>query len=279
MKSVFVMLMIPFCCVAKAYTQQEELDVVRTMMRGVQRLWRDVVVLADDTNSWRRVETDYESLFRSFPTNHYGATWTLQERRTAFENFIEAIPELSTNGMYRGVALDGAIALHYCVEHSRSNVLTDAIRVLRTPQSECHSAAIDVFVKFARPSSAINAFVSDVLTNAVQTDEQTRSDIMNGYAEVLREQRDGCSPADVTNGIALVVGAVSGKEGVVLVDRLLLDVFPDYEMSSNRLAFAVAALADAEHTNYMHSLFQEYFGPVTNQLLNASGPLLRLDLP
>ena len=279
MKAVVVMLMAAYCCVALAHTQQEELSVVREMILGVQRSWRDVVSMDDDTNAWRLIDMRYDDMFASFPTNHFGYSWTSQERKNAFENFIEAIPELSTNGLYRSVSLDGAVALRYCISHSHSNVLSAAIRILSSPSSECHSVAADVFVKFARPTSDINAFVADVVTNGARYSDLTRSDVLSGYAEVLRERRDGCQAEVVTNGVALVVGAVSGREGVVPVDRLLLDLYPNYECSSNRLNFAVFALEDTRHANYDDVLFHKYFDPITNQLLNASQPLVQLELP
>ena len=62
-------------------------------------------------------------------------------------------------------------------------------------------------------------------------------------------------------------------------DNFYLEPFPDYASSSNRLMLALRALApleaghDEDETKTMRDNLEEYFAPITNQLMNAAHPL------
>ena len=265
------------CGACLAYSQQQELEVVRIMMMRIQRAPWNRHVMSCSTNeasTYYRVDPAYVGLFTKYPTNHFGAAWTPQERQAAFERFISDIPVLSTNGMYRTLVPDGEISLNYCVEHSHSNVLDAALNILRSPHAKCHATAVGVFGSFARPSAEINSFVEEVLAGTDPKMDVVRNEVLRNYARILRTRRTGCLAEDVTNGVALVTHAVTRvMYGAILVDQLLLDMYPQYAVSSNRLSLADFALSNMQQPSYLIPNTHSYFDPITNQLRQAAQPL------
>lgn len=279
---------VAFCFVAvaqtvTAYSQMEELSVVESLVRMIMSSpeWEDNVKL--DTVGREEILPfqTYDDLFLiNIPTNQIGWSWSPHERKAAFENFIAMIPELSTNGLYRAIGTHGGVALSFCCEHGVSNVLRSAMRILASPHSVARSSALGVFEEFAVPTDEVNALAAQILTNKTAETEHFRKYFLGSYAHVLSKHKDDCLPSCFTNGVSIAISGIYGWAGAVALDRLLVDVFPEYGTSSNRLAIASSALA----ADYPNELFwdwrtpiQEYFAPITNQLLNVSQPLLEVE--
>jgi len=257
-----------------AYTQQEELEVVLYLSLRIQTDWEDDLTLESSTNSIVLTLQTYDDLFASdFQSKQTGHVWTAQEQRQAFENFIWAIPELSTNGMYKAIYSSAGIALGFCHECGRTNMLGAAMRIIVAKNSAAQESAVSMFEDWAMPSDSMNEYVQGVMTNTANITMRMRSDVLNGYALALKRCRTSCPPAVFTNGVSIVASSVIGRDGAIAVDRLLLDAYPAYEHSSNRLEIARSALADTCRGEYSAPALKRYFVPITNQLMNATHPL------
>lgn len=261
-----------------AHPRADELAVVEGLVRMIMSSpeWEDDLRLDSAREDSDLPFQTYEDLFSvEFPTNHVGATWSPQERKLAFENFIEAIPDLSTNGMYRAIGTHGGVALSYCCEHGASNVLLAAESILTTKHSVAHSAALSVVGEFALPSSQFNAYAMSVFTNSELTTSATRSYFKSTYAEVLRKHRIGSDSESFTNGVMNLYRVVfGGTDGAIALDRLLLETYPEYQGSQERLSLARGALSGrSENGIWSVPAVERYFIPVTNQLMNAAQPL------
>lgn len=261
-----------------AHSQVDELAVVEGLVRIIMSSpeWEDNLRLDSDSEDIDLPFQNYEDLFSvEFPTNHVGSTWSLQERKLAFENFIEAIPDLSTNGMYRAIGTHGGVALSYCSEHGASNVLSAAESILTAKHSVAQSAALSVIEEFALPTSQFNDYAMSIFTNSELTTSSTRSYFMSTYAEVLRKRRIGCDSESFTNGVLNLYRVVSGgTDGAIALDRLLLETYPEYQESQERLSLARGALSGRTETGiWSVPAVERYFNPVTNQLMNATQPL------
>lgn len=75
------------------------------------------------------------------------------------------------------------------------------------------------------------------------------------------------------SGAVALYHGLSDHVGARSLDVLLLLVFPDYAVSSNRLRVATLALASDPSEEWTSG----YFANITNQLLNATQPLPTVD--
>jgi len=277
MKKVIVAL----CCIlsASAYTLtlQEELLIVNRLAIRMQCTpeWEDNLTLQRTGRLLTPRFTRYEDLFQAgCPSNHVGGSWTAEECRKAFEDFVNDIPVLSTNGTCKCIEGLGGLALGYCHKFGQTNVLGAAMRILAAKGSAAQGAATSVFADFAVPSDEINDFAANMLTNEMAMTASLRSYFLDAYVDALIKRRTECRPACFTNGVALVIKVVDGREGSTALDQLLMASFQSYENSSNRLAVARAALADTRPApTYAESAIEDHFIPITNRLMNAPQPL------
>jgi len=277
MKKVIVALWCVLSVCAYALTLQEELVIVNRLVIRMQCTpeWEDNLTLRKTGRVLTPRFVRYEDLFRDgCPSNRVGGSWTAEECRTAFENFVNDIPVLSTNGTCKGIEGLGGLALGYCHRFGQTNVLGAALRILAAKHSVAQSTATSVFADFAVPSDEINAFAANMLTNETAMTALTRHYFLTAYVGVLKKHRTECPPICFTNGVSLVMSALNGWDGAIQVDRLLLEGYPEYELSSNRLAIATAALNDRRpRADYWVTPVHNYFTPITNRLMNAPQPL------
>lgn len=275
MRMIVAMLFVCVLAYAHAHTLQEEVEVARFLSICIQSDWDDNVSAAPSTNLVEIKYQTYDDLLQTrFPSNHVGFAWTRDEREDAIENFLDNIPVLSTNGLCRGISGHAGIILGFCRDHGQTNVLGAAMRILSAKGSAAQGAATSVFADFAVPSDEINAFAANMLTNEMAMTSSLRSYFLDAYVDALIKRRTECRPACFTNGVALVIKVVDGREGSTALDQLLMASFQSYENSSNRLAVARAALADTRPApTYAESAIEDHFIPITNRLMNAPQPL------
>lgn len=266
---------------ALAHPRADEFAVVEQLVHMIMSSpeWEDNLCPTGEDEEMEMSFQAYDDLFSApFPSNVVGSTWTPSERRAVFENFVNTIPELSTNGLYKAIKVHGAVALGFCYDHGASNVLNSAMRILSSEHAVAHGTALEVFEDLACPTDEVNDYIEGLMTNKVAITQKYRGRLIEAYAQVLAKHRTDCQPDSFTNGVSIVVSAVSGRDGAIALDKLLLDAYPDYMVSSNRFAIAMKALADEQSDTPFHIRFVErYFVPVTNKLMNATHPLLNIE--
>lgn len=266
---------------SSAHSRQEELSVVQSLVRMIMSSpeWNDDISLNGTGEEMQVLFHRYEDLFSAtFPSNVVGSTWTPDERRLAFENFVDSIPELSTNGMYKAIGTHAVVALGFCREYGATNSLKASMRILSSASSVAQNMALQVFEDLARPTDEMNAYVGGLVTNDVGMTPFARDCLIGSYANVLNRHREDCPVDCFTNGVFLLAGAVTGRDGAMALDQLLLDTYPKYEYSSNRLGIAIRALSDMRvEKPFNIRLVEQYFCPITNRLLKASKSLVELD--
>lgn len=278
MKNVLLGAVVVVSMFVYAHTATDELTVARDLVRRIMSSpeWNDNVKLGASVDEEELPFQEYEDLFQvEFASNCVGSTWTPSERRLAFENFIKEIPVLSTNGMYRAIEMHGGIALTYCQEHGASNVLDFAMNIITNKHSVAQHSALSVIEDFAVPSYQFNEYAMSVLTNSTLSTVTSRSYFVNAYASILRKHRDSCDAGSFTNGVRNLYRVVSsGTNGAIALDQLMLDTYPVYAESRQRLLIAESALSGRfESGIWSVSAVEDYFIPITNQLMNASQPL------
>ncbi len=216
---------------------------------------------------------NYTDLFSfSTPTNHVGYSWTPNEKRCAFEEFVMGIPRLSTQGDFKNLRSLGDIALSYCDRFAPLNALCYATNILVSPKSLCGIAALRIFRKHVQPSDGMTTFVIDVATNRVA--DGIGELVLSSYAHKLHSERDILPHHVVTNGVRELIQNCYGGYGCRQLDLLLLDIYPTYSVSSNRLNLAERALSHLEgHPHLDEGFIRDYFVPITNALHCASQQL------
>lgn len=267
-----------------AHPREDELKVAEALVHMIMSTpeWDDNLSMDSNTEELELSYQTYEDLFSvEFPSNAVGNTWSPQERKTAFEDFISMIPELSTNGAYRAIRLHAGVSLSYCCEHGASNTLQAALRILQCPDSYAREEALSCFERLAEPSEEINLVAERILTNKIEKTELDRMYFLGAYANVLKNHKNDCPYEYLTNGVSIVKAGVFGWAGSIALDKLLLAVYPEYVMSSNRLAVAKAAIeSNYPNMNWWNhgSVIKNYFIPITNQLINAAQPLPEVEM-
>ena len=93
--------------------------------------------------------------------------------------------------------------------------------------------------------------------------------VYDAYANKLGQVYDAGQTNLATNGAAILYRGLSVGIEAPSVDALLLRIYPDYAVSSNRLWVAELALGNEQSRAYVAN----YFAPITNALLNAEQPL------
>ena len=122
------------------------------------------------------------------------------------------------------------------------------------------------------PSEEMNAFVELAITNRLTS--TYAEEIAGDYVGKIHKSLGTLDGAVVTNGTRMLLRVRQGDYSAVQLDKLLLDVYPEYASSSNRLALSERTLRTlVDDTIFCDKSIRPYFDAVTNQLHGATQPL------
>lgn len=231
-----------------------------------------------DTSSDEVFEVEFptaDSLFAcEFPSNSYGAALSTHERRQAFDQFLIDMSRTNEVDMSRAYRLTGGYALVFCADRSYTNGFCAATNILARSAAPCRSLAYTVVRRLACPSMEMSAYVYTLLTNRVTYSAFDRNALFNDYARRLKESAN-VDDAVLTNGISMLRRATATVRSRISFDELLARRLQDYNLSSNRLAYAEEVLAMPSAT----AVERTYFAAVTNDLKSVGGVLPCVALP
>ena len=260
--------------IARAHTETQTNEVLRLMLED--RMAR--VCIDPQTGATRAVPLPKQTAAEFFSGD---ADWTAEDRQGAFDWYLA---NLSTTARRNGPFVLNPMAssaVRQCM--LMGYTYTNAVSALRAnalgPDDGCRKLEIQAVVMLGANAEEIVAFAGQILTNECS------------YSAT---ERFACFRALNTRigGIGGLGGADANLRGNVLalcyalrkqaafgrqVDEMLCLGLPGYDMSSNRLDAATAALAEIDslpsglRINYTER--NAYFSTVTNQLHQAVQPL------
>lgn len=210
----------------------------------------------------------FESLFEGV----VAPGWDVAAKRAAFLWYLN---ELTTNPECCLTEMDRQLAISsfwFCREKGDTNALQYAMAVLvatNSIEALGYEASL-IFQKYAEPSEQMNSTLESMLEDArCLRGPHARAIIYSNYSRKLGVAYDVGQTNLARNGASVLYRGLRDHKGARPLDNLLLKIFPNYGASSNRLSVALRALSDDlqdERTN-------EYFSPITNQLLSTGQPL------
>lgn len=258
-----------------SHTAEEKLQVARYLVERL--IYAPESVDNFDLNSEGGIEVSYptyQSLFEpTVPTNCVGFGWTSSEKQEAFEYFIRSIPRLAQEDSFPRLRGYGEQALSFCSAHNVTNAMELAMSVMATPENPCFDSALTLFEKRLVPSDAATLFVERCVTNAAIS----RLDgdyLASGYVAELNRRRSSLNAEVLTNGVAMAMRLPLRCQTSRQIDLLLLEMYPLYGLSSNRLDLCCRTLRYLhEQSPFGSEKVRQYFESATNQLMNAAQPL------
>ena len=244
-------------------------------------LVRRITLAPDYIDCWEGLECanvevtypTYESLFeRTVPPGNPGADWTPAQRRNAFEAFLMDVPRLAQTNTVENLGYLTETAFRYSDNRGATNVFECAKNILSTPCTVGEACAYSVFTEKVVPSEEMNAFVELAITN--RPTSTYAEGIAGDYVGKIHKSLGTLDGAVVTNGTRMLLRVRQGDYSAVQLDKLLLDVYPEYASSSNRLELSERTLRTlVDDTIFCDKSIRPYFDAVTNQLHGATQPL------
>lgn len=255
-------------------TQEESFRYVDGLMDLIATSpeWEDCV----EEGSTNEYEVAFPTMERSFeyemPSNMCGHGWSLQEKRDSFHAFLQSLSQTNSVTVSEQYRRTGDLALICCLEKGYTNALIYAKEIVRSEGAPCKNAGLALLLKFSEPTVEMNSLVLAVQTNTQEFTVFERGRVIADYAKVLCDLSE--NRVVVTNAACEFFRSRLGIEHCLALDGLLGSAFPDYVVSSNRLAFARTSLGGADGNAFLSaSVVRQYFIPITNLLLNAAQPL------
>ena len=202
--------------------------------------------------------------------------WTPEAKRAAFFHYLGMLPTSVTNGVFGGDEWYASSALGFCRVKGDVAVLMPAMGVLAATNmpGRCQWEAAGIVEKWAQATEAMNSCLDGALSReGCLNHAPARRRVYDAYSNKLGLAYDAGQTNLARNGSAALYHGLSDHVGARSLDVLLLRVFPDYAVSSNRLWVATHALASDPNEEWTSG----YFTNITNLLMNTTQPLPVVD--
>lgn len=226
----------------------------------------------------RRVSpTEIPDNWNNFLGGHLNDGWTLDEKKAAFDWYLGT---LGTNDCVAMSGWDKGLvhaALVQCQSLHHTNCVPAMTALVLNPRGIYRQRALDLVLEFGDVDTSLTSFVETVMTNSQTYTLMERSTASCHYADRLMNF-SATNAVQITardNAVRMIYRNRMGEPAATeIVDRLFKKYIGGYETSSNRLAFAVNAIAypDCDPDD------ESYFTSVTNQLLSSGQPLVQLNI-
>lgn len=259
-RPVLMIVVLFTCAAAGAHTAAETNALVRSMLKPllVRANFRDDRLVTGP----RAIRTQDEFFAAD-------DSWSSVQKRGAFDWYLE---NFSTSDLVSSFETANPLARAAIIQ---CDVLgyTNALPVLkenvfRDSAKDRRVQEIELILKWSAVSDETTQFIGTIITNQVEFDSKVRNAAAFRYADKVKASEE--TPMPVRMG-AVAVFYANRRDWACSVptDKLLVRCVTGYEMSSNRLEYALQMVDD---TNSVHFTFP-YFTAVTNQLMNAAQPL------
>ena len=264
-----ILLMIGVC--ALAYTTEETNAVARAMLERVYYSAHDdlsepLVDVGEPPFTWNgflgRGEVD---------------GWSQQARKDAFAWYLST---LGTNDCTSFTSMDRElvrIALSKCRTLNFIEAGPSLKALALNPNGIHRNNAIRLAIQFCPVNDSMTVFTETIMTNTVGYTHRESGMASCQYANRLLSfnATNAVQIACRENAVRMFYrNRMSDAAGTEIVDELFVRYIAGYGTSSNRLAFALNAIASPSCVRPD----KQYFTSVTNQLLSSGQPLVQLNI-
>ena len=249
---------------ALSHTHQETNDIVRTMLSPL--LVRTSVVGDRIVRKPMTISTQ-DAFFAE------GDGWTSSEKRGAFDWYLRHLGSSARCSMQTGASATvnplAKAALRQCAAMSYTNALSSISEYASGDERPARQEAIGLAVEWHDMDEWMAEFVHSIATNDLKYAVEERNFACRKFCEKLCEEigNGGTNSNAWIAGVQSMYDVRTNSVSAVAIDGMLISCVPGYAVSSNRLACAIAVLAD---TNAWPNCIS-YFAGVTNQLSGCGG--------
>ena len=253
---------------AGAHTSAESNEVVRVMLDASQN-FPDHLDPAAPRTYFRDHDPDV------FFNIEAGEGWTAEGRRAAFNDFVAHMGEIdfatTTNFTCRQVAKAVAQAANFNYTNAVPSLRRLAMNA--TYKERYRKSAIRVAIRLGGVCPETTDFVESIVTNTAFWSIPERCEAVRVYGKTLCEN----SMSNVSSRAAVQMiyrNRLFHYGGMVSCDSVFDAKILGYHASSNRLEYALAALAEENTVGNA----RRYFDQITNLLISVDQPLPRLQI-
>ena len=204
--------------------------------------------------------------------------WTRVAKKQCFDWYLNRLATNSCTGISTAVSNYVRRAIVQCRELNYTNSWPSLRAICRNETLPHRSGAGVLSVRYSPVDNDLVNFALEAATNAMIAPFPVWMPVLSE----CMERFCALAPTDsYRTNFATRVSCLRAEtmETAQCYDNFYLESFPDYASSSNRLMLALRALApleaghDEDETKTMRDNLEEYFAPITNQLMNAAQPL------
>ena len=254
---------------SNAHTEAETNEMVRLMVETVSEHDNSDDLISDDGESSEEVDS-YASMDGVF-SGDFGTGWTPADRKNAFDAYLMRIAN-SNNSSLTDIERELAEnALRFSSDRFYTNTINAALAICANSNAPCREVAWEVVSDRAESSPSMNSLVANACTNALlRPSRGSWSYFCYSYSQKLNSAADRGMMDTARDGAKILYPAVNADWVEIPIDTLLVRCFPQYAVSSNRLALANLYLSVNHGGIFPVDI---YFADVTNQLHQAAQPL------
>lgn len=260
-------------CAFSSHTPEETNAVARAMLERAAFGWNDNLA---DGGPWMG-GGEPPVTWNGFLGRGEVDGWSQQARKEAFAWYLST---LGTNDCASLMTKDSALvrtALFECRTLNFVEAAPSLKALALNPNGIYRSNAIRLAIQFSPVDDSMTAFAETIMTNTAEytSRESGAASCMYAYRLLSVNTTNAAQVACRSSAVMMFYrNRMSESAGTEIVDELFGRYIAGYGTSSNRLAFALNAIASPSCV----PSDKRYFTSVTNQLLSSGQPLVQLDI-
>ena len=255
-----------------AHTPDETNSIVRAMLGNALFSLSDNM----EANAERDVD-ESTSTWNGFLGRGEMDGWTQQERKDAFAWYLS---DIATNDCTSLSALEEAyvrVAVKKCGVLNFAEAAPHLKAMVLNPKGIYRDMALGIVLRLSPVNDGLTSFAESIMTNTAEysLEEYGTASCQYAYRLLSFNATNAVQLAYRDNAVGMFYrNRMSDAAATEIVDELFGRYIAGYGTSSNRLAFALNALARSSCVRPD----KQYFTSVTNQLLSSGQPLVQLDI-
>lgn len=268
MKVAVLLLIFASSAVGLAHTEAEEDAFVDALVEVYQGAPENSDCIEDeDAEPEPWMFTTMDSLLScSIGERETGASWTLEDRRIAFDHYMSRMALKDRRQMSEDEILTCVFAFDICERFGYTNCLAAAKAVILSEHAPRQDQAIDFFFKFVKPSAEATDTAVFMATNTAAFSRSDRYYALKAYCQKVVQLPPTSSV--FTNALERLNATRTAHTLYRPLDNLFIARDPTYEISSNRYELAIEALRYAKP----NTPNERYFQSITNRLGRTLAP-------
>ena len=271
-RTILVICALSVMVLAFAHTTAETNAIVRVMLGNALFSLSDSM----EDNAGRAV-CESTSTWNGFLLRGEVNGWTQQERKNAFAWYLS---DMATNDCTSLSTMDEEylrVAIKKCGVLNFTEAAPHLKAMVLNPKGIYRDMALGIVLRLSPVNDGLTSFAESIMTNTAEysLEEYGTASCQYAYRLLSFNATNAVQLAYRDNAVGMFYrNRMSDAAATEIVDELFGRYIAGYGTSSNRLAFALNALARSSCVRPD----KQYFTSVTNQLLSSGQPLVQLNI-